>query len=260
MPVPQQLPCVPWTTEERVDCMCPTPANVGGPCVDPPVPGVPTWTTEEIIGIVSKILFEKTCRRFPGVCDAPQLRPCDPCRSCGDCCECRYEFVPLAGLYPVVDITEVKIDGAIIPPTSYRVDEYNRLVRTDGLLWPRWQNMNADPDIVGERTFVIRYRVGRPVPPDLEYAAALLACELKKFCNGNGCRLPDRVTSVVRDGVTYEVLDAQEVANTYGSFGIPHLDAIVKPYRCEKPRANLNTRLFHPLLDGERYDRSGVRG
>lgn len=238
---------------------CPDAANVGGPCDAVPTPGTYVWTDDELIAMASKILFERTCQRFPGTCEV-KLRPCDPCRACRDCCECKYTYVPLAGAYPVLEVSEVTIDGQVIPPASYRVDEYIRLVRTDGQLWPRWQDLNADPSTTTGRTFEITYTTGRPVPEELQYAAALLACELKRACNGQGCSLPDRVTSVMRDGVSYQVLDAQEIANV-GSFGVPLIDTILKTYECKDAhrRSRLTSRVWHPLMDGENYDRSGVR-
>ncbi len=259
MPEPQQLPCTPWTTVDKM--CCPDLESVDGPCVEgEPTPATYVWTDDELIGMASKILFEKTGRRFPGECEVT-LRPCDPCRTCAvGCCGCSYEFIPLAGVYPVLDVSEVLIDTVAVPPASYRVDEYLRLVRLDGQSWPRWQNLGADPSVLGERTFQITYTTGRAVPADLQYAAALLACELKRVCNGQGCKLPDRVQSVVRDGVSYQVLDSAEVAFN-GSFGVPIIDAIVKNYKPEKPRPNMTTRIFHPLLDGEAYaDHRGVRG
>lgn len=258
MAEPQQLPCDPWTTADKL--CCPDLADIGGPCDDVPVPATYVWNDAALIRMASKILFERTCRRFPGICEDLSLRPCDPCKNCRGCCECRYEFVPIVGAYPVTEIVEVKVDGVAVPPGSYRVDEYIRLVRTDGQLWPRWQNLNADPDLTTDRTFVVRYKAGRSVPEDLQYAAALLACELKRACNGQGCRLPDRVKSVVRDGVSYEILDSAEVAFN-GSFGVPMIDAILATYPCGEgaTKRQMTTRLFHPLMDGERYDRSGVR-
>lgn len=265
MPAPPTLPCPPvWTTSERVLCLCPDNPDVRGACADPgdpPVPASYAWDIDEIIRIASRILFIKTCRRYPGECPV-ELRPCDPCREClPGCCGCTYTFIPLAGAYPVIAVTEVKIDGVVIPDTDYRVDEYSRLVRTDGGHWPRSQNLNRDPDdVTQERTFVVRYVVGRDIPEDLSYAATLLACELKRACNGQSCRLPDRVTSVVRDGVSFDLVDPEEIANG-SSFGVPMIDAILKQYPCDDARQyRFTSRLMHPLLDGERYDRSGVRG
>ena len=266
MPAPPTLPCEPvWTDVERVECLFPDVADTNGPCADPddpPVPAQYAWTTEEIIRIASRILFLKTCRRYPGECEV-ELRPCDPCRACSPgCCGCTYTFIPLAGPYPVIDVLEVKIDGVAIPVSSFRVDEYSRLVRTDGDYWPRSQNLNRDPDDpLQERTFVVRYTTGRAVPEDLEYAAALLAGELKRACGGSvvSC-LPDRVTSVVRDGVSFDLVDPSEIASG-STFGVPMIDAILKQYPCDDARRyKFTSRLMHPMLDGERYDRSGVRG
>lgn len=258
MAEPQQLPCPPfWVEQTEIDCLCPDLANVAGPCVPDPVPAAYPFTDAEFRQMASHVLFERTCRRFPGVCPV-ELRPCDPCRNCKGCCECRYTYIPLAGPYPVIEVTEVKIDGVVLAPTSYRVDEFIRLVRTDGERWPRWQDLNADPDVAGGRTLVIRYTTGRSVPLDLRYAAALLTCELKRACNGQGCQLPDNVTSLTRDGVSLDLVDPSEIF-TNGSFGVPLIDQLLATYQCKGYTTQLTSRIMHPLMDGERYDRSGVR-
>lgn len=55
--------------------------------------------------------------------------------SCTSICE-----VILPG--PVGAIAEIKIDGAVLPVGTYRVDNGNRLVRTDGGCWPTCQDMS----------------------------------------------------------------------------------------------------------------------
>lgn len=257
MAEPQQLPCTPWADQDEVTCLCPDIADVGQPCADDPVPAVYPFTDAQFIEMSSRILFERTCRRFPGIC-SEELRPCDPCNSCKGCCECHYTYIPLAGPYPVTEITEIKIDGVVLAPSSYRVDEFIRLVRVDGLGWPKWQDLNADPD-TDDGTFVIRYKVGRTPPLDLRYAAALLTCELKRACNGQGCQLPENVTSMVRDGVSFTLADPQEIF-TNGSFGVPMIDQILATYPCKGYTTQLTSRIIHPLMNGQRYDRSGVRG
>lgn len=262
MPTPPTLPCTDWTDEEAVACLFPDISDTRGACADPddePIPASYAWNDAELIRIASRILFLRTCRRFPGEC-VVELRPCDPCKSCSSC-KCWYTFIPLAGQYPILDVLEVKIDGVVIDPNSYRVDEYRRLVRTDGGSWPRNQNLNSDPDEVGSNSFVIRYTTGRAIPEDLRYAATLLVGELKRACAGSeSCKLPDRVTSVVRDGVSFDLVDPQEIANG-SSFGVPMIDSILKSYPCDDARRpRLTSRLMHPLLDGSSYDRSGVRG
>lgn len=61
------------------------------------------------------------------------------CKNSGECsctqlCEA---FLPL----PVGAITSVRIDGAVLDPSAYRVDNGYRLVRTDGECWPKCQDM-----------------------------------------------------------------------------------------------------------------------
>jgi len=61
----------------------------------------------------------------------------------GDCSCSRLCEAILPG--PVGGIVEVLLDGVALPPTAYRVDNGNRLVRTDGDCWPACQDMAAPP-------------------------------------------------------------------------------------------------------------------
>jgi hypothetical protein len=117
----------------------------------------------------------------------------------------------------------VKIDGATLDPSSYRIDNGNRLVRMDGQDWPMCQDMNL-PD--GEEgTFSISYYVG--VGPDdmLNYAAGLLAGEWYKACDGRDCRIPDTATRIVRQGVTFDIPTFET-----GTSGLREVDNIVAMY------------------------------
>lgn len=250
--LPKTMPCQPWTTADRL--CCPGEVLADDPCTVEVESGPATykWTDDELIQMASNILFKRTCSLYPGECEST-LRPCLECNCREHACGCHYEIVPLAGRYPVLEVTEVRIDGVLVPDTVYRLDEYARLVRTDGDVWPRRQDLSADP-LTDTDTFLISFKTGRSVPPELQYAAALLACELKKACNGQGCRLPDNIRTVVREGVTYEVANIAELMD--GSFQVPELDLILKSYDCaHKP---LRNRLLHPLLDDEVHP--GVRG
>jgi hypothetical protein len=105
---------------------------------------------------------------------------------------------------PVREISEVKVDGVVIPEASYRVD-YNRLlIRTDGATWPATQNLlldDTEPD-----TFTVTYERGIPVPIGGQIAAAVLAAEMQKAsCGDKTCRLPERLQTVTRQGVTVGV-------------------------------------------------------
>lgn len=206
-----------------------------------PVPLVFPWTDAEIIEAATGILYRQTCRLFPGYCTVT-VRPCGYC-SCGHSrCGCgRYVFVDLQDRYPVISVDEVLVDGVIVPPASYRVDDYHRLVRTDGDCWPACNDLTLDDS--EPNTFAVTYTAGRVPPVELRMAAAELACEMKRACNGGDCRLPRNVTSVNRQGVTMNI-DALEASVNGGRTGIPGVDLAVARYDCNRQKA----RVWHPSL------------
>ncbi len=70
---------------------------------------------------------------------------------------------------------------------------------------------------------VITYSYGLAPPPGGRQAALALACELGNAAAGGRCQLPQRVTSLVRQGVTYDILDDMSWADR-GLTGIPRVD------------------------------------
>lgn len=106
---------------------------------------------------------------------------------------------------PVGDIEWVKIDGEVIDPTKYRVDDGNRLISLDpDLVWPGRQNIYVGPDDPG--SFAISYYQGAAPDDLIASAAGHLAIEFYKSATKDStCRLPRRVKEVSRRGTTYEV-------------------------------------------------------
>jgi hypothetical protein len=122
------------------------------------------------------------------------------CSSCGDNCSCQYvPEIKLPG--PVNDVTQVKVDGAVLPTSAYRLDNSRILVRTDGQDWPRCNNLTLDDTQVG--TWSTTFDVGTQVPQSGQLAVGQLACEILKAITGeDDCRLPSTVTNLVRQGVS----------------------------------------------------------
>jgi hypothetical protein len=145
------------------------------------------------------------------ICDS------DPC-SCGPIHE-----IVLPG--PVGSIVEVLIDGAMLDPAAYRVDNGNRLVRQDGSDWPMCQDMNLPSGTVG--TFTVEYYRGAGPNQLLHYAAGVLATEFYLACSGGECRLPAGVTNVSRQGVNFQIATG---LFTNGMTGIREVDAVVGLY------------------------------
>ncbi len=131
---------------------------------------------------------------------------------CGGVCQCRPSSeVWLPG--PVAGITEVRVNNLVIDPATYRVDEETFLVRQGGEVWPNSQNLD-NPASSTTDTFVVTYLRGKQVPPAGQVAAGILACEFLKSCTGEKCRLPARITSLTRQGVSMSAAD-QTIADGY---------------------------------------------
>lgn len=190
---------------------------------------------EDKIAVASDLLFEWSARRFPGSC-SDVVRPCarDGSRSwgrtlagrrvlggCGchssDACGCsRLSQVGL-GVSPVTDVTEVKVDGVVLDPSLYRVDDWRWLVRladADGTNpgWPCCQDLLAGDDEEGSFVVAVTYTLAPPAAGVA--AAAALACQLALACQPETvgeCRLPRGVTQITRQDVSITVLSAAMV-------------------------------------------------
>lgn len=124
---------------------------------------------------------------------------------------------------PVGRVDEVKIDGAVLPGTDYRVDG-NRLVYTGAFDCPFPATQNLALDDTEDDTFSVTYLNAHEVDENGAYAVAVLAYEYAKACAGNSCRLPTGVTSIARQGITMEIASG---AFPGGLTGIREVDAFI---------------------------------
>lgn len=118
--------------------------------------------------------------------------------ACTELCEVR-----LPG--PVGEVYAVTVGDTVLPATDYRVDGTS-LVYTgasDPCPWPACQDLSAPVGAPG--TFAVEYLNSYPVDALGAYAAGTLAWEFSQACVGNKCRLPASVTSVSRQGVTFDI-------------------------------------------------------
>jgi len=126
---------------------------------------------------------------------------------------------------PVAGVVSVTVDGVLIDPSMYRVDNRTRLVGINGQCWPTCQDMNLEsPD---EGSFEVTYLRGTPLPAAGQIAAGLLACEFLKACQGQDCALPPNVASITRTGVQVEMIDPTDVL-TNGLTGIAEVDLFIR--------------------------------
>lgn len=145
------------------------------------------------------------------------------CAACPGACSCKESSAVLKLRGPVSEIKQVTIEGTVLDPSAYRVDNRHLLVRQDGLGWPLTQSLDAP--LGSENTWAVTYVFGIPVPMGGQQAAGLLACELaKQATNDNTCQLPRRFQAITRQGVTVAALDTFEDIDQ-GHTGIWSIDA-----------------------------------
>lgn len=218
---PQQGPCTAWTTPEEV-------ADCGGLTLDSSTQS----PVEDAIVIASNILYPISGFQFRGQCQQT-VRPCRTRPGCFDQVLSRGHLVswsgngwscsdggaacgcsPLAKVrlpgYPVTEIVEVTIDGDVVDPATYAIEEWMDLVRVrasaddENEWWPACQQRDLPSTEVG--TFAVTYLYGIDPPAEGQRAAAELALQIYYACTGNAnCALPLGTKQVVRSGVTIDV-------------------------------------------------------
>ena len=103
------------------------------------------------------------------------------CTCGGDTCGCG-ALCQLELPRPIGAVQEVKIDGVIVDPWTYRVDDGRWLIRLNGECWPDCQDLSLADTEVG--TFSVTYLNAIPVDSLGQYAGGVLACEFAKACSG----------------------------------------------------------------------------
>lgn len=164
---------------------------------------------------------------------------------CGPGCCCRPHCeIMLDG--PVASIVEVMVGGDVVPSTDYRVDvQAGRyyLVKTTAGCWPTCQDFNEPGD--GPHAFQVAYARGAATPQSLLNATAILACNLGLAIKGAACALPQRMTSLTRQGVTAEFIQQAADIDQFTT-GINEVDMVIRalnPGRRTRPPVVLSPDL-----------------
>lgn len=245
-----------------------TQADLCEPCSDYSVD--PTLL-EEYLLMASEVLYELSGQQFKGEC-TETIRPCTqrawqsvwrnsltninlwqtfPPRAMNSAwglqwvfigCGCGQQDTCGCGsmsqiLLPriVNEVTEVKIDGVIVDPSLYRLDDNQFLARLDGQEWPCCQDLALADD--SPDTFSVSYSYGLAPPRIGVRAAAILACELYMACDPETfegqCRLPHNVAQVARQGVNILFNQVELLVTRPGQparFGITEIDIFLRTY------------------------------
>ena len=255
-------PCSAWASRAAVAACC---------------DGFSEASTEEqdaAIRAATEILFEIADRLYPGECGPVTVRPCsqscscwgawsygldytwDPTRSRWACngkvCGCSpTSDVVLAGV-PIREITEVLIDGVPLDADEYALMEPNALVRMRDTTAPNARNVWPGCQIMDlpeteEGTFAISYTYGADPPQAGRSAAAALACEIWRACNGADCALPEGVTRIVRQGVTTELAALTATELKMGRTGVASIDSFIAIFAGQS--GGMRSSVWSPDLD-----------
>lgn len=133
---------------------------------------------------------------------------------------------------PVQEVHLVRsgYDGRIIPNDAYYLADHSTLVANKGTPWT-------------PGNLEVTYTYGQQPPAAGRHAARVFAIELLKSWEGDACALPDRVTSVSRQGVSYTILDNQDFLENFRT-GIYVIDLFLKTANPAKALAP--SRIFSP--------------
>jgi hypothetical protein len=123
------------------------------------------------------------------------------------------------------------LDGNIIEPNKYYLSDHSTILGVPGAGWSPSQ-------------VEVTYTYGTPPPTAGRAAARVLATELVKlYEDDDTCALPQRVTSISRQGVSYTLLDNQDFIDELKT-GIYAIDLFLKTANPDKARAR--ARVFSP--------------
>lgn len=234
-------PCSAWTTTDAVFACC----DADDVASDPEM-------YEGAIDQASQLLFELSGRQFLGTCQKT-VRPCNNGCGCnwqvlsrgyvvwggggwacdGVACGCSPASRVLLSGEPVQEIIEVKIDGDVVDPSEYRLDQHRYLTHKNGGQWPSCQDITVDD--TEEGSFSVEYTYGKNPPLAGQSAASELACEIYKACASADmadCVLPAGISTISRQGITIERNAFASWGRQFGIWrtGLPLTDLFLNAY------------------------------
>ena len=185
----------------------------------------------------SLIMFYLTGKQFYGTCEST-VRPACLSGTCG--CGCTPFQVDL-GFWPVTQLISVRYEGVTYTGTDltdvFHVNDYRFLARNDGEAF-----VNGNQLAIAEGTydtadtgfvFEVTLNHGITIPRLLSRATRALAGQFVSACCGKPCKLPERVTSVTRSGLSMDVKSAADFLRD-GRTGIYEVDLAIQTFNPSK--------------------------
>lgn len=226
-------PCAPW-------CDWGALSDLPGGCDAVDAIGDNVTLQAQILAAASRRLWLRTCEQY-GECTITRARIMPTCRHhrhagwrsgqygpyggqyAGGCCSGGGHYLFL-GDTPIVSITTVWEDGVELDPGSYRVDDWARLVRTDGQPWRNGAALDAGEGETG--TVEVTYVVGVAVPLEGSLYAAMLACKIAGQVVADCGASPSNAVSIASEGETIVIEPSAD------STGIAIIESWLSTFQC----------------------------
>jgi hypothetical protein len=172
-----------------------------------------------------------------------QLLNCTSCATCTcECAGCGITHRTLLRGHPVREVCGVWADGVPLEPNQYVLLDNAVLGFING----------APCDV---KCLVVRYYYGTGVPAGGKNAVIKLAEQLLVSKIGGDCKLPSRVTSISRQGLSWTLLDPQDFLKD-GRTGIYEIDLLL---RALNPAGALRrARVFNPDIPNGSVTQSAI--
>lgn len=165
--------------------------------------------------------------------------------ACGRCtggCGCNSADTLLLS-DPVQSITQVLVDGVVLPPSGYALYNGRQLVRTDGATWPLCQDWTVP--VSGSGAWSVEAVFQRPVPASGRLALGQLAREFLDFCTSGRCSLPAYTTTLTRQGVQQQFPSIKELRDV-GAVGLLLVDRFLDAFNPDGIRGGRGAQIWNP--------------
>lgn len=185
-----------------------------------------SWSADQVVGWGMALPLAAFLGPWP--LPGPAGGMIAPCGGCG-----RYstQAIDLPGPvawdsdHPIV----ITVNGSVLDASKWSMWGADRILRTDGGVFPQCQDLRVATTEAG--TLAVQFCQGVPAPPAGLEAAKSLAVELArlyKWLPGQECRLPQRVRTIVRQGVTAgAIIDPLDVLQKGGT-GLSDVDMFLR--------------------------------
>src|SRR5262245_62137285 len=133
-----------------------------------------------------------------------------------------FAFIGL-GRYPIVSIDEVITNDGVLDPANYHVDDAKWLV-LDTHCCATWPSCSC----LDELSVTLKF--GEDPPQMGQDAALILSAEMYRAMTPSmSCKLPARMTSITRQGISFALIDPMDFMDK-GLTGIYQVDMFIKAY------------------------------